>query len=738
MHYLPPRKLAVLLTALTLSGTAWTAVAHPLGNFTVNHFTRIEPDTNRIHLHYVTDLAEIPAFQALQVADADNSGSLSEEESAAWLNKFLSENLAAISLTADGQLLTLQIISKKLTLPPGTAGLPTMRIECDLAADLPVSSNQIRRLRFEDKSQSDRQGWHELLIVPRSGVSVFDSNAFASSITDELRAYPEDLQITPLNERLAQWSMTISEIPPGSKPLLTRAGKPVVAARDRFAELIAAKTITPGFALFALAFAFVLGGAHALSPGHGKTVVGAYLVGTKGTPQHAAFLGLTVTITHTLGVFALGLVTLFASKYILPEKLYPILSLLSGALVLGIGLSLFVQRLRATLGLEGHHHHAHEPADDHSHSHGGPAHSHLPPETNKVTWRNLLALGISGGLLPCPSALVVMLSAITLNRVGFGLLLIVAFSLGLAGVLTGIGLLFVYAGKLMKDKVAGNPLVKVLPVLSALLISAIGAWLTFSAMKAAGIDFSKLLEHNLEITAASSVPYILFAGFVLGLLHAIEADHLAAVTTIVSERKSLLSSSIIGGLWGLGHTISLLLAGIAVLMLKFEISERTERILEFCVGLMLIGLGINAVRKLWRGGSVHVHAHEHGGRTHFHPHIHEAADKNELHTHHGLSLSPRPLLVGMMHGLAGSAGLMLLIVPTISSPILGLAYIAIFGIGSIGGMMLMSSLISLPMHFTAQRFARASFAVRALAALFSVSIGLLIVYEKGIQEGLLR
>jgi hypothetical protein len=228
---------------------------------------------------------------------------------------------------------------------------------------------------------------------------------------------------------------------------------------------------------------------------------------------------------------------------------------------------------------------------------------------------------------------------------------------------------------------------------------------------------------------AVSTASLLALGLVVGLRHAMEADHLAAVTAIVSERKSVLGSSLVGGLWGLGHTLSLLAAGIAVLLLDFQIGDRTGLALEFCVAIMLIGLGANAIRKLLTGGTVHVHAHKHGHHTHTHPHVHGSSPEPEAHTHHGLRLDKKPLLVGMVHGLAGSGAVMLLVLSTIPSPVVGLIYIALFGIGSIGGMLVMSALISLPAYFTASRFARTNWVVRMLAGVFSIGFGLFMAYE---------
>ncbi len=229
---------------------------------------------------------------------------------------------------------------------------------------------------------------------------------------------------------------------------------------------------------------------------------------------------------------------------------------------------------------------------------------------------------------------------------------------------------------------------------------------------------------------------LLGVGLLFGLRHALEADHLAAVSTIVSERKSLWSASLVGALWGLGHTIALLVAGVAVILLHVAISEHTARVLELGVALMLIGLGVNALRKLARGAQLHVHAHEHGGRVHVHPHLHDGSPEPMPETHHGFRLSARPLLVGMVHGLAGSAALMLVVLSTIPSPLVGFAYIAVFGLGSIGGMLGMSALVSLPVHLTANYFTRAHVTVRALAGVFSLGLGLFMAYEIGFVNGL--
>ncbi len=593
----PHRVLLTLVVSVVLTLVFSSAVsAHPLGNFTVNHFSRLQIGNDRITVRYIVDMAEIPAFQTLQTIDTDNDGKQSVEELKRYAEQNASRYAEGLRLTVDDAQIKFQPVANIITMPEGTGGLPTLRIEYEFVANV-QSNSPTRKLKYEDTNDTERIGWHEIVIAPTANITAFESTAFANSISDELKAYPEDMLAAPLNERKAELSYTAGAMPANAKALMTREGRIVAPSRDRFAELIAVKELTLPVALLGLLIAMFLGGVHAMSPGHGKTVVGAYLVGSRGTPKHAAFLGLTVTVTHTLGVFALGIITLFASQYVVPEKLFPIISLISGLIVFGLGLSLFVKRLRFALGYasaDHHHTHDHEPSHHHSHNHdhshdhdhshephshshdevdspahhtdsheppyvsvrahekhshshdeakahaylpgqshehpthdhnhssghshdhkdvshinvglqtpdsrlqpmvhshdGGKPHSHLPPgiDGSPISWKSLLALGISGGLLPCPSALVVLLSAISMQRTGYGLLLVIAFSLGLAATLTGVGLIFLYAGRLLKrpESARNHTLVRILPVLSAFVIACVGAVICYQALMTNGL-----------------------------------------------------------------------------------------------------------------------------------------------------------------------------------------------------------------------------------------------------------
>jgi high-affinity nickel-transport protein len=220
---------------------------------------------------------------------------------------------------------------------------------------------------------------------------------------------------------------------------------------------------------------------------------------------------------------------------------------------------------------------------------------------------------------------------------------------------------------------------------------------------------------------AVPVDSLVALGFGLGLRHATEADHLAAISTIVTERRSLLSSSLVGAMWGLGHTLALLAATAAVLLLRYQVTDRMAHALELCVGIMLVVLGVNALRALRRHGASHTHGHA------------TATSHSRSHAR----LVARPLLVGMVHGLAGSGPLLLLALAVVSSPLAAFSYIAVFGVGSVLGMMVMSLLVSLPAWLTVEHFTRTNLALRGVSGLFSIAIGLFIVYENGVLNRLL-
>jgi nickel/cobalt exporter len=414
---------AVVLAAVTFPAAA---SAHPLGNFTVNRFSRIEVTGPRVYVRYVLDLAEIPTFQAGHI-DA---------------RRFARRIARGAHLAVNGRRMRLVPVEWALAHPAGAGGLKTTRFEAILRGPKLGGRSAVA---YRDTNYADRIGWKEIVV------------GNAPSRSHELRAYPKDLLSRPLEHTSVRTSLVPGTVP-GTRPHVTRGV--TLQAADRvadggFASLVARDHLGFWVILASLAAALFWGAAHALSPGHGKTIITAYLVGRRGTPRHAALLGLIVTVTHTIGVFALGAVTLLLSRFIVPEQLYPWLNLVSGALVVAIGASVLRGRWRAH---RHHHHHQHD-----------------------LSARSLLAVGVSGGLLPCPSALVVLLAAISLHRVGFGLLLIVAFSAGLALTITGIGLAAVLARGAFRRLSFESGGVSVLPVISALVIVAAGVAMTARA-----------------------------------------------------------------------------------------------------------------------------------------------------------------------------------------------------------------------------------------------------------------
>ena len=425
------KRLALLLAVGAALLAPAAAAAHPLGNFTINRFSRVEVSGHRLYVFYVLDLAEIPTFQAGHI-DA---------------RAYASRIAANAHLTVAGRRATLVVLGQALAHPPGAGGLRTTRLEVVLEGP---RIGGPARLAYHDANYADRIGWKEIVVGART-----------PSRSDELRAYPKDMLSSPPDITSAA-----AEVTPGGgpdKPPALSRGK-LLEAPDRvadagFASLVGRSHLSLLVILASLGAAMFWGAAHALSPGHGKTIVTAYLVGQRGTPKHAALLGLIVTATHTVGVFALGLVTLALSQFIVPEHLYPWLNLVSGLLVVGIGASVLRTRLRRR---RHHHHH-----DHHEHP---------------TSFRSLFAVGVSGGLLPCPSALVVLLAAISLHRVAFGLLLIVAFSAGLALSITGVGLAAVVARSAFRRGSFEGPLVRLLPAASALVILAAGLAMTLRAV----------------------------------------------------------------------------------------------------------------------------------------------------------------------------------------------------------------------------------------------------------------
>lgn len=475
----PRLRLLILACTALFALLPAAALAHPLGNFTVNRYSRLEPSAERIAIVYIVDMAEIPALQERQRIDTNQDGTVDPAEQDKFATTIADTIGQHIVLTVDGAVTTLIREQTAVSFPPGQGGLVTLRLETRFAAALRNSATHA--VDYHDTNFADRIGWSEV-VVRSPNATISGSSAPAQDTSDELRNYPKDLLGTPPSVVAA----TFTFVPAAANitnPSTQTASAQFNQSTDSFSALIATPLTTPLGLLIALGLAFGLGAAHALAPGHGKTIVAAYLVGSRGTAWHAAFLGLTTTVTHTAGVFALGLITLFVSRFVLPERLYPWLGVASGLMVVTLGFGLlrsrWLQSRQATMPTQPH---SHESEGWHSHGFGS-YHSHAAPASDKrMSMRSLLLLGVSGGLIPCPSALVVLLGAIALGRVGFGLLLIVMFSIGLASVLTLIGVALVYARRFFERIPSRGRLLRLLPVVSALVVMLAGVGVTAQAL----------------------------------------------------------------------------------------------------------------------------------------------------------------------------------------------------------------------------------------------------------------
>ena len=528
----------VALAATLLVAGATGAAAHPLGNFTVNTYSGLRVGPDRLIVDYVVDMAEIPTFQTRQAIDSDDNGRVTGPEAATWRDRECPRLATGLRATVDGRPAALAVTGSALTFPKGVGGLRTLRLECALAAPLPAGQG----LTYTDTNLEGRVGWREITAVG-DRATLETANVPTTSPSARLTTYPQDQLSSPLNQRAASLRFhpggppapppagsvggpaagsgggsaaapapgSAREAPtsrceaprrgslaePGagcatlSTPPVAGAEAPGAVQRggvDRataaFTALVGERSLSPGFALVALLLAVGLGAAHALAPGHGKTVMAAYLVGLRGTLRQAATIGATVTLTHTAGVLLLGLV-LTTSRAVASERVYPWLGLGSGLLLAGVGIGLLV---RARPGHGHGHPHPHEhPDPDHPHPHDHDHHHGAVPGAGRpLGWRGLVALGLAGGLVPSPSAVVVLLGGIALGQAWFGVALVLAYGLGMAATLTGVGLLLAHLRTRMDRRLrvpAGSVLGRIgrlLPAVTASVIVLVGLGLAAS------------------------------------------------------------------------------------------------------------------------------------------------------------------------------------------------------------------------------------------------------------------
>jgi nickel/cobalt exporter len=571
------RFLSAFAVLAILAGFALpaAAAAHPLGNFTINHYAALRVGPTSIALDIVVDFAEIPAFQERIRIDADADGSVSEAEIDAARGTECEALQPSFTLTVDELPIQLTLLEAGLAFPAGAGGVPTMRVVCQLRADLAGDLPDGAVLAFADGSYPDRIGWREIVVIG-DGMTIegLDGGAAptSSDVSARLTTYPESLLTQPLDVEAVTFSVRAGgpaaapfdapdaapiagagTFPPSSPgagasgsgdPSATpsagaTAGPAVVPGGiGDIPDLFRVANLTPLVALASILLAMALGAGHALTPGHGKTLMAAYLVGTRGTIRHAAGLGLAVTVSHTLGILVLALLVTGAESILPADVVVRWIPVVAALAFVAIGASMVVAevrsrrrgaQLRAAMahesehaghgqehrhGPHGHDHghddhehdhgHPHEHGHDHAHAHraadgrktvsapapgehthGGIRHSHLPADDRTLTWKRLFALGLAGGIIPSTNALIILLGTIVAGRAAFGIVLVVAFGLGMALVLGGVGAAMVVARERMERLPISSGLGRVAaqaPLVASIAVLGIGLWLTAQAI----------------------------------------------------------------------------------------------------------------------------------------------------------------------------------------------------------------------------------------------------------------
>jgi nickel/cobalt exporter len=487
------RLVAGLMAISAAAALTGTASAHPLGNYTVNRAVVVRIDDARIEVRYVVDMAEIPTFSELQQIDANRDGETDLAEQAAYAGHACEADRAALRLTVSGQPLALVMITTpQLSFPAGAGGLRTLRLVCGFEAQA-STTEAIRDLAVQDRTDDGHVGWREVTISADAGVAIVSSTVPSVSRSAELTRYPVDsLQSPPDVHSGTAMFRAVGGSSGARADQAPAAPRSRVTADDPLASLIAGQGGAP-VALLAILLATGLGALHAVSPGHGKTLVAAYLIGSQGSTRHAAVLGLTVAATHTAGVFVLGVATLAASQILVPERVIGWLSIGSGILVVLLGAGLVVRAARAA---SARRHHAHE-GEGHSHGDERP-HRHEHSDGNdhptghghqhRLRPRNVVALGLAGGMVPSGSALIVLLVAVTTGRLLFGAVLIAAFGIGMALVLGGLAMATTVARTALTrpSRLSSSPVARrlaaLIPLVSGLAVLGAGLAVTVEAI----------------------------------------------------------------------------------------------------------------------------------------------------------------------------------------------------------------------------------------------------------------
>lgn len=466
-----------------------TAEAHPLGNFTVNHLTELTVAHGRVDARYVLDMAEIPTVALEHELRPD--GHPSPAQYAAWGRAHAADIAPQLQLRADGESLALVPVATSVVTFAGAAGLRTIYLRAAYRAMLPAHAHA---LRYSDTTEPGRLGWNDVVLSP------------AVEPTHELRVYPNALVGSPRKRTTLAVAIDAAGIPrvtPDAPDPAAAPAAPSVARMNALSDVLAQRGGGPLVLLGALLLAVALGALHALEPGHGKTLLAVSLVGARATASQALVLASSLTVAHTVGVLVLGAIVLCATRWVVPEAVYPWVTLASGMFVATLGARALAAELRRRRPIAHAHVHAHDHAHPHAHDHAhglgvnehdhtllddeAHARAHALPGIAPLTFRTAVLAAASGNIAPCPAALVVLLAAISLHRIAFGMTLIVAFSIGLAATLTTLGLAVVRGAAWLSERRQFASVARWAPFASAGAIALVGSVMVGEGLAAQGV-----------------------------------------------------------------------------------------------------------------------------------------------------------------------------------------------------------------------------------------------------------
>ena len=505
-----PRFSAIAMFAILFTMSALGASAHPLGNFTINHLTKLSVERGVVHARYVLDMAEIPTFQAI---GGQTSATATAREVTAYANTIAPQTIAQLHLDVDGTPLPLILDRTRATTRPGAGGLPTLYVVIVAHAALSAAAaHAASTIAFHDETYPGRIGWHDVVVAP------------STEPTRELTAYPSALLGSPraltavVIARNAAGRTTVSDVAteataPGGAPVTSQVRS------NQLSDMLAHGTGDLRFVALTFLVAIALGALHALEPGHGKTLLAISLVGARATVKQATILATALTVAHTIGVLALGVAINVFKGYFVPETIYPIITLVSGIVIAVIGARAVQRqiRLRGTASLLpiGTHAHAHDDAHAHGHSHDhaglddlAHARAHAIAGDAPLTFGGTVWAAMSGGVAPCPAALVVLLAAIALNQVAYGIFVIIAFSFGLAATLTGLGIAVVRGASWLQGRPQFERFVAVGPIVSAVVIATIGAIMVGQGSAQEGLNFSPIFVSAAVVLAIAAFAFV--------------------------------------------------------------------------------------------------------------------------------------------------------------------------------------------------------------------------------------